>query len=98
MVLFSFSQNFCTMCKNFVKKKGKFRPAGGEFSFRVRNRVTPVIQPSAVSRQWSGFRRWTKVAGMCLTEWAHREFSLSGIGSQWSALNTQRSVVSIVPN
>jgi hypothetical protein len=28
--VFPFSQNFCTMCKNFVKKKGIFRPAGGE--------------------------------------------------------------------
>jgi hypothetical protein len=38
-----FSQKFCTMCKIFVKKDGFFRPAGGDMSFQVRNRVTPVI-------------------------------------------------------
>jgi hypothetical protein len=45
MVLFYlFSQKFCTMCKIFVKKDGFFRPAGGDMSFQVRNRVTPVSE------------------------------------------------------
>ncbi len=41
--LFSFSQKICTECKFFVKKPGIFRPAGGEISFWVSNRVTRVI-------------------------------------------------------
>jgi len=42
LLVFSFAQNICTTCKCFVQKHGVFHPAGGEISFLVRDRVTPV--------------------------------------------------------
>jgi hypothetical protein len=43
MVLFlSFSQKFGSQSQIFVKKDVPFRPAGGDMSFRVRDRVTRV--------------------------------------------------------
>jgi hypothetical protein len=38
-----FSQKICTQCKFFVKKVGFFLPAGGGISYRVNDRVSPVI-------------------------------------------------------
>jgi hypothetical protein len=44
MVLFrSFWKKSGAPSHFFSKKDGRFRPAGGEISFRVRDRVTPVI-------------------------------------------------------
>jgi hypothetical protein len=53
MVLFlSFSQKCGSQTYIFVKKDAPFRPAGGDMSFRVRDRVTRVIDKiSAVSIQ-----------------------------------------------
>jgi hypothetical protein len=41
MVRFSsFSEKFCSQSKIFLKKDVQFRPAGGEMSFQVRDRVS----------------------------------------------------------
>ncbi|MFP4437684.1 MAG: hypothetical protein ACLFVO_10575, partial [Chloroflexaceae bacterium] len=43
--LFSFSQKCCTVCNIFVKKKGIFRPAGGESGRLFRH--MPGLEPTA---------------------------------------------------
>jgi len=54
----SFSQNICTECKCFVKKKGIFRPAGGDMLCQVSNHITRVNDTSyAVVHQTGRFTR-----------------------------------------
>jgi len=42
MILFSFFHKNLHFVQIFVKKDGFFRPAGGDMSFRVHDRATPV--------------------------------------------------------
>jgi hypothetical protein len=59
MVLFLFFIKILHTVQNFYEEDGIFRPAGGETPFRVRNRVTPVIDTTyAVDMQTGRFMRW----------------------------------------
>jgi len=56
---FVFLQKICTKCKFFARKDGIFRPAGGDISFRGRDRVTRVNHRTyAVPIQTGRLTRW----------------------------------------
>jgi len=44
VLLFSVSRTFGCLSQMFVKQNGRFRSAGGEITFQVSDRVTPVIE------------------------------------------------------
>jgi len=50
VLLFSFSRKVGSRSQLFGKKNGRFRPAGGEISFQVSDRITCVTYRSYVVR------------------------------------------------
>jgi hypothetical protein len=64
VLIFSFSQHFCTLCKSVVKKNVIFRPAGGDIPFRVSDRVSSVKKKKyhAVADESSHY--WAQTPGL----------------------------------